>query len=37
MLAKLSDAWEDFVNNGDITFDNSKPQGQALENLHRGL
>jgi hypothetical protein len=32
MLTKLSDAWEDLVNNGDITFDNSEPQGPALSS-----
>jgi hypothetical protein len=35
MLAKLSDLWEDCVNDGDITCDNIKPQGRvsALENM----
>jgi hypothetical protein len=35
MLAKLSDSWEDCVNDGDITCDNIEPQGRvaALENM----
>ncbi|PLW26939.1 hypothetical protein PCANC_24556 [Puccinia coronata f. sp. avenae] len=30
MLAKLSDSWEDCVNDGDITCDDIEPQGRVL-------